>query len=422
MLKTALSRHLAALACTLACLSSTAAYADSWNEWLAGMAGLSPQAALERLQQAPAAYRQQADYFYWLGVYTLKAEAPLAQAIEYFEQALMLNPSHAGAWYDYGLVLCRTGDQASCQTILESARAHFGPPPALANVERPLLAISGEVRSHIGHSNNLNSGSQAEHINLWLDGQRIPLTLAGSSRAQGATFGDAAVDLRLVPTYAPQLALALNAYGRTPLQNRDLIGNYRVLAGELTYALTPYQRIGLHSYSMKDTQLGSLSALGTWWQMLHDQRGTHTLLAAERRAPSGSTPSYITLRAEAATRLWRGLEGRFGTESDLPDSNRPGHSQQRLILGLNLPLHILSKGKLEIAGRWQGAQDRAAYSPFFGDTRRKSQTQEIRLRFNWPLTPQIDLRTEARYIRQRSNIPLFDFNERMVSLGLAARF
>lgn len=414
-------RQRAALTCALALLTSFAARADEWTDWLDGMAGLSPQAALERLQQAPDNFRQKADYYYWLGVYTLKTGTP-AQAIEHFEHALMLDPDHAGAWYDYGLAHCRTGDQASCSVILESARARFGPPPALKEVKQPFLMVSGEVRTHLGHSSNLNAGSQTDRIDLWLNGQTFPLLLAGTSLAQAATFGDAAVDLRLSPTDAPGLVANITVYQRRPLDNRDMVGDYRVLAGELSYAAAPDQRVGLQYYDMDDTRLGSLSVQGVWWQKQFAPRGTQTLLAIERRTPSSGLPSYYTLRAEGSTYFRRGLEGRAALESDQPDSERPGRSQKRLTLGLNLPLTIMDKGRLEIGGRWQGARDSDAYSPFFGNERRKIQAWESRLRFNWPLAPQIDLRSEARYTRQHSNLALFDFNERMITLGIAARF
>ncbi len=408
-------------ACALALLTSFAARADDWDSWLEEVLKLSPQAAVQRLQEAPEHFWGKADYYYWLGVFTLKTGAP-ALAIEHFERALMIAPDHAGAWYDYGLAHCRKGDQASCRSILDTALSRFGPPPALHNIEQPRFMVSGEIRSHAGYSSNLNSGSTSDQINLWINGQAFPLLLAGSSRSQGASFSDAALDLRISPTHSPEIVANLSIYKRRPWENRDMIGDYSVLAGELSYLATSDQRIGLQSYELKDSRLGSLSVLGAWWQKQYGPSGTQTQLTIERRSPSSDLPSYYTLRAEGITYIHRGLELRTAIENDLPDSDRPGRSQKRLTLALSQHLKIMDKGRLELSGRWQGARDSDTYSPFFGDTHRKLQTWETRLRFNWPLTPQIDLRSEARYTRQRSNLSLFDLDERMITLGLAARF
>src|SRR5690606_16152545 len=43
----------------------------------------------------------------------------------YFEQALMLEPAFAGAWFDYGLALCQLGDPLGCRNILAQAVDQF---------------------------------------------------------------------------------------------------------------------------------------------------------------------------------------------------------------------------------------------------------------------------------------------------------
>ncbi len=409
--------------CVLALHCVGAARADAIGDWFVSLDQIPPETALQMLDEAPASYRQRGDYYYWLGVYTEKAGLPTAQAIAHFEHALMLDPNHAGAWYDYGLALCRIGDQASCQNVLETARARFGAPPALGEAaDRPMFALAGELRSNVGYSNNLNFGSGVESINLSLDGQDISLDLAATSRAQAAWFGDAALDVTLIPTDAPQLTATFTAYERLPLQNRELIGNYRVLVGDLIYAFTPSQRGGLQTYGIDDSNLGSLNVFGGWWQMQHEGLEASTLLGAERRNPSGSLASYTTLRAEYVARIWRSLEGRLGAEDDLPAGDRPGYSQRRWTVGLRLPLQIMERGQLEIGARWQDAQDTQAYSPLFGDVVRRITTREGRLRLSWPLAPRVDLRFDARYARQISNIDLFDLNEKYFTLGFAARF
>lgn len=291
MLKHPRHRRLAAQACLVVALASVRAHADAWSDWLAELSGLPAQTALQRLEQAPGQFRELADYYYWLGVYSQKAGMPAAQAIDHFEHALMLDPDHAGAWYDYGLALCQTGEQASCKAVLDHARSRFGLPPALQDRSLPRFLVSGEARGDIGYSSNLNAGSQAQSINLWLDGYPIPLLLADSGRAQPAWFAGAAFDLKLRPAQGQPLAATISAYARSPLQKRQQIGDYRVLAGEVGYSLAPDHRVGLHGYGMEDSRLGSLSVLGLWWQTTYGTGSTQTLLAAEQRNLSGEIPA-----------------------------------------------------------------------------------------------------------------------------------
>jgi hypothetical protein len=405
---------------------STLVQADAADDWFRHLSTLTPQAALERLEQAPLAYQQSGDYYYWLGVYAEKAKLPDMQVIEYFERALMLNPNHAGALYDYGLVLCRIGDVSSCQNVLQTAKTNFGTPPALAGEntpsERPRFALAGEFRSNVGYSSNLNFGSGVETINLRLNGQNVNLTLAGSSRAQSAYFGDAALNLSLVPTDFPQITATLSFYERFPLQNRELIGNLRATVGDLIYSLTPTQRLGLQAYVMNDSRLGSLAVNGIWWQLQHSGQDMSTYIAAEQRNPSGTLATYASLRAEHVARLWRSLEGRIGIENDLPQGDRPGYSQLRYFLGWRLPIKIFNKGQLELRGRWQNAQDSKAYSGLFGDERRRIETIESRLNLSWPLGARMDLLVDMRHTRQTSNIELFKLNENYISTGISARF
>ena len=425
-----LKRRLLSTACLLFCAVIFAygapAHAGAAEDWFERLATLTPQAALEQLEQAPPAYRQRSDYYYWLGVYSQKTGLPDAQVIEHLEHALMLNPDYAGAWYDYGLALCRIGDTASCQAVLETARTRFGTPPALKGekeqLERPRFALAGEFRSNLGYSSNLNFGSGVESINVRLNGQDINLSLAGSSRAQSAFFADAALDLTLIPTDAPEFAATLTTYERLPAQNREVIGTYRAMVGDLIYAPTKTQRIGLQSYVMDDSRLGSLTAVGGWWQMQHSRQGTSSYLAVERRSPSGALASYLTLRGEQVAQVWRSLEVRVGVESDLPQGDRPGYSQLRSYFGWRLPLVIAGKGQLELGWRWQKAQDSQAYSFLFGDERRHIESRESRLRLSWPLGARTDLRLDARYTRQTSNIDLFELDEKYISIGVATRF
>ncbi|WP_170285845.1 tetratricopeptide repeat protein [Propionivibrio limicola] len=409
------------LALMLLCLGSRAAHSQSWRDWIEQTHRLPPAAALERLENAPESFRQLADYYYWRGHYTKQTGGSTEAANELFEHALMLDPDHAGAWYDLGIGLCKAGDLDSCKTLLLSAKERFGAPP-IAPESLPAFIASGEIRTRLGYSNNLNAGSQTAALGLWLDGQRILLPLANASRAQASGFIDTTIDLQAIPTFAPRWSLALTAYGRHPFQHRDILGNYHLFAFESGYAVTAQQRTGVQTYRMEDSQQGSLAAHNLWWQYIHTASATQSRITAERRIPDGTAPSYTSLRAETVTPLWNTVIGRIALEYDLPENDRPGHSQQRETISFTLPLRIAGDGQLNLTGRWQYTHDSDAYSPLFGNERRTSRLWEARLAGRWPLNPRLDLLLDAGYSSQRSNIKLFDIDEGSVILGLGARF
>ncbi|MFD2447226.1 tetratricopeptide repeat protein [Vogesella fluminis] len=341
------------LAAILLTMASTASHADNWQEMQAQLATLSPQDALQALLQAPPAIRQQTEYHYWLGTYALQA-GDTQLAITHLEQALLLQPDHAGAWYDYGMALCRDGQRTSCQNILEAAKARYGLPPALQQQTGPAITINGELRSHVGRSSNYNAGSQADRMDILLSGQSISLPLSGDSRAQAASYHDIALDLQLFSHRLPSISLNTGFYARRPISGQQTLAEYGNWHGELSHE-SGNQRLALNLAVFKDSLLGRQSKIGLWWQGRQAALGWQTGIEQNRTQQQ----PYLTLNAGSSLILGRAGQIRLTAEQDQRQTTRPGQSQRRLAIGYNLPLLLLQTARLDAGYRWQQARDSA---------------------------------------------------------------
>jgi tetratricopeptide (TPR) repeat protein len=366
-----------------------------------------------------------AEAHYRAGLAALEAGQPRTAAEE-FERALMENPDHAGAWYDYGLTLCRLGERASCRALLAAALARFGPPPALAGQGARLdWVFNGEARAGLGHSSNLTRGVASSDVRLFIDGQELRLPLASEFRPQSAAYREAGADLRLRHPLSGFEA-GLTAYRRDA--SDEALPSLEAFAVDAGWDLRPGERAGLLVYRVGEhagAASPAIGATGAWYERAPTPGQPRLAFALERRQTQNPEYRYGVARIEAGQRLsdwggWPGVELQGAAETETK-SERPGGAQRRLALVVRAPLNY-DWGRLDLSVRGQHAWDTDIYSPLFGNVRRRLDLYEGNVRASWPLGQQIALRAEFRATRQRSNLELFGYSERAVSLGVAYRW
>lgn len=405
----------------------SAALQDTWSQWLqATVAGLTPEAALSQLQQAPAQFTALSDYHYWLGVYLQASKQPLEQAANAFELALLTDPNHAGAWFDYGLLQCRMGFESNCQSILAEARRRFGTPPQAKSLHPAPASWQGNISIGLGHSSNYNQGSSSQSIPIQWGGQTLSLELANSSRPTASAYQWQALDLAYRSTDHPQYEARLGLTRRTPMNAQAELGGLDSHAVELIWHAQPNYDYSLQLQTIKDGDLGSLKTQGLRW-LYKLQPATAVLLAVEQRQPESPQPAYQTVITEVRqTGRYAGtaFHAALSAEKDLPQDQRPGRSQIRLQAAASLeqPDLLPWHGKLRLTVRLLASVDEQAYSPLFGDTRRQNIQTETALRLSWPLTNKVELQTELRHFNQQSNLALFKQTETQFNCTLGYRF
>ncbi len=402
-------------------LSCTAVYAaePDWPDWLAAQRRLPADQALQHLYDAEATFGHLSEYQYWLGVYLLETAAPLAQALERFERALMLDPNNAGAMYDYGLVMCKMGDRASCANILQHAQAQFGTPPKLLatdHVAEKLVAY-GEVRTGLGYSTNYNRGPRSNSLDINFFGIASNLPLAENDRAQAGFFTELATNATLTHISFPQLSLTLNALRREP---RAQLANFTAIAGELNWQYIPNQRISFLYYRLDDAMQGRLDAHAIYLAQQLASYGYWSVGIEHRQARNYS--GYVTFRAESVYPLLPAIDVLARIERDFGQVGRPELQQTRATLGINLKTLLLDQAKLDFGWRSQYAQDNNVYSSVFGERVRHFWQNEFGIRLSWPINKTLEMRSELRHFRQTSNLQLFIQRETQFTVGVAGRF
>lgn len=165
-----------------------AALQSEWEQHLSELQGADPADALQRLLAEGTRYGHLADYQYWVAIYMLASDQPLEAVSLQLERALMMDPNHAGALYDYGAIQCRIGQEASCQTILKEARRRFGIPPVIKQSYNLAPVIRGELRLGLGHTNNYNQAGSADTIPLQFGTETLVVQLGNEQRPTATPY------------------------------------------------------------------------------------------------------------------------------------------------------------------------------------------------------------------------------------------
>lgn len=351
-----------------------------------------------------------------------RARGDMRAAALHFEQALMLDPDFAGAWYDYGLALCDLGDPAGCSNLLEAAVARFGLPPALQAKGQPLLSHAGELRLGLGASTNLSRSTGASDLTLLLDGLPVTATLDPRFRERGGGFTEAGLRWESRwPLHDIDVRLDLTA--RKPFSSAppDFLAGY----GEVGVGIRPRTRVGVLALGVDEDYLGAITAVGGWAEHRFAPQGMALRASFERRTPRGQA-GWNTARLVARVPLGGDTALQAGWEYDFTQRERAGTAQQRLLLdlrsGFSLPEVAGRIPRLTLGAGVLHARDRDAYSPLFGDvhSRRTRWQASADLSVNLNRDWRVNLGVLAA--RQRANIGLFDYKEASATLSVIYLF
>jgi tetratricopeptide (TPR) repeat protein len=106
---------------------------------------------------------QEADYWYMLGNAYVRTQQP-DQAVQAYQQALVLNPNHARAWHNLGIVRMR------------QAMAAFVSSASTARAEDPMHEVSTQLADELGRISlgGVNSGKPEDPVST----APLPFTLA----------------------------------------------------------------------------------------------------------------------------------------------------------------------------------------------------------------------------------------------------
>ncbi len=352
-----------------------------------------------------------------------RARGDLVTASLAFEQALMLNPDFAGAWFDYGISLCDLGDPVGCKNILDTAIQQFGLPPALRQTLGQTLRVQrGELSVGLGASTNLVRATGVDSLTILLDGIPVRAFLDDRYRARGGGYSEASF------SWAAQwplnnLGARVELLGRRPFERKlpDLVSGY----AELGYAIHPRTRVGALALGVDEGYLGAITSGGVWGEHQFGPGGTVMRFALERRKPK-SQAGWTTARLLTRVPVGDATSVQFTLEHDFTQKQRAGEAQSRFGVDLRSSFSLPQIGdrtpRLNVGLGALHARDKEPYSPLFGDTRNRrtrihaNAAIGINLNRNWRIS------FDVQAARQRADIDLFDYSEVSGQLSLIYLF
>ncbi|GAA5236536.1 tetratricopeptide repeat protein [Verticiella sediminum] len=386
------------------------------------VAGMYASAADAAGTLSPAQARVQAQQAYEAGL-DARARADTQAAALHFEQAALLDPDFAGAWYDYGLALCELGDPVGCRNILSAALEQFGPPPGVATLTpRALRAHAGELRVGVGASTNLSRSTAAEDLTLLLDGVPIVAHLDARYRERGGAYAEAGFTWETRwPMQDISLRMELNA--RRPF-SRELPDFHAGLA-EVGIGVAPRSRVGLIALGVDEDYLGAIRSVGAWAEHRFSPQGMALRATLERREPSGQ-PGWWTTRLLSSLPLGEATVLNAGLEYDFAQEQRAGRAQYRASLDLRQGYTLPQVGRyvprLVLGAGVLHARDTDPYSPLFGDVRNHRTRWQLSSDLSVNLNRQWRVNLGLYAARQSSAIDLLDYKEATATLSVTYVF
>lgn len=399
--------------------------ADIWKRLLLLVLALVP--VLARADIPPAARQS-----YEAGL-DARARGDMQAAALAFEQALLLAPGFAGAWFDYGTTLCDLGDPSGCRNILATAIAQFGLPPALRQGATSVMRVQrGELRVGLGASTNLLRATSADDLTLLLDGVEVRAFLADGYRERGGGLAETAFNYQSSwPLH--NVTARLDLLGRRPFDS-DLPGltaGYAEVGIGLNHlglenlGLNPRSRAGLLALWVDEGYLGGLRSAGLWAEHQLSPEGAVLRASLEHRKPRDQN-GWLTTRLVSRTPLTTNLRMNLAFEYDSPQDGRAGYSQTRYAFDLRHERTLPAVGgylpRLALEAGVLHARDRRAYSPLFGDTRNVRTRWQLAADLSVNLNRQWRVNLGVLAARQNANIALFDYRELSAMLSVTYRF
>lgn len=362
------------------------------------------------------------------------AEGRRNDASDELRRLIDKEPLHAGAWLELAMTQCAIGHADEAERLFAVIETRFSPSPAM-------LQLIAETRE--------------EGCDRWEP--RVTFSTAfgrgiDQNVNQGASTPNYIVD---TPTGVIEYALSADF--------RPRHDQYSTLTSDFTRELTSNGSVGfvqyygrrndrLHQYDSSALYAGMDTPwrLGRWIVHTTGSVGAVTLggeyyqrqLQLQARInpplplPAGmqftlvtgaSKTDFITLKNfDSNTYELRGLlayrkEGWYASTSlgrldDRASAMRPGGSRSGWHGNL-VVRHALGPIGAELGYTYQSWNSAQVYSPEVIDIARRQATQILRTTLTWPLGKNQAVQLEARAVRNRENISIFEYNNRQLQLS-----
>jgi hypothetical protein len=363
------------------------------------------------------------------------AEGRNTDASETLRRVIEGEPLHAGAWLDLALIQCALGHEQEAERMFDIIRSRFNPSPGIMQLITEARATGcTHWRPHAqlafsfgrGIDQNVNQGSSIGSYTANSSGVPVELPLTSDFLPKHDQYtlltGDYLSDL------SPN-----GTTGYMQLQSRryDRLGQYN--SSSLFAGVDTPWRFG--RWTLHGAASLGLITLGT--QLYQRQTQIQARIGPPLPLP-GSMQFSLTTGLTHVEYLTQGsfnsntaeLRGQFNYRlednsatatlarlSDRAAATRPGGNRDGWVATAQWRRRLFGETGGELAYTRQVWNSSSAYSPGFIDQIRHQNTQVLRATVTYPLTNTQSLQIEARQVRNKENISIFQYNDRQLQFS-----
>ena len=383
---------------------------------------------------------------YLLGIAALDSGKP-DKATLAFERVLATDPNFAGARLDMGRAYYQLGDIARAKTEFETVLTQNPPPAARATIDTYLAAIekqesakktktTGYVEAGIGHDSNVNFATNENQIAVPALGNLIftlnPTGVRAPSDYLGVAFGGD-VSHQVKPTLG--LYAGVDVHNRT--NNSQSQFNSTSTDGRMGIALgegVNVVRLGLlaGNYQLDGRTNRNTSGVNAEWRHLLNPANQLSAFGqyARYRFESDISVNDFNQSTYGANWLHVSSDGKSLVSTSLFTGNESaslradgGKRFNGLRLGGQLQLNEKTEMFAGLGAQFSKyEQPNAAFSSPAASLTRDDRQYDASLGINWHYNKLWTVRPQIAYVRNNSNIVIYQFDRTDVSVTLRRDF
>ncbi|WP_292040137.1 tetratricopeptide repeat protein [Massilia sp. UBA6681] len=363
------------------------------------------------------------------------AEGRRTDATLELRRAIEQSPRHAGAWLELALTHCALGNSDEAERLFAIIETRFNPSPALLELiaqtreqgcSRWDVISSAVLSTSRGFDQNVNQGARTTRYTIDAPGGQVEYELSGDFTPRSDQYTQLAGDYMREVT--PNGVLGFVQY---QVRRNDSLHQYNT-SSLFTGLEAPYRwgRWRLRA-------IGTLGLVTLGGQLYQRQAQLQARIEPPLRLPAGTQFNVVVALTrnsfpaltnfDSTTEELRGhlswrrgdhyASATLGYLNDHALAHRPGGDRKGGFTNLLLR-HQLGHGlRTEFGYSRQTWNSSRAYSPGLIDEVRAQATQVLRASVSYALDKRHALVLEARAVRNRENISIFQYNNRQLQLS-----
>ncbi|MCC2971139.1 tetratricopeptide repeat protein [Massilia sp. IC2-476] len=363
------------------------------------------------------------------------AEGRRTDATAELRRAIEQSPNHAGAWLELALTHCALGNSDEAERLFAVIEMRFNPSPALLE----LIAQTREqgcsrwdrfsstvVMASRGYDQNVNQGARTNRYVVDAPDGQVEYELSGDFLPRSDQYTQLSGE-----TMREVTPNGLLGFAQYQLRHNDSLHQYNT--SSLFAGLEAPYRWG--RWRVRAT--GTLGLVTLGGQLYQRQGQLQARVVPPLRLPTGmqlnvvGAITYNTFPSltnfDSTTQELRGhlswrrgdhtVNAAFGVQNDHALAQRPGGDRKGTYLNLLVRRHMGHGINTELGYSRQTWDSSRVYSPDVIEVVRDQTTQVLRGSVSYAINRQHALVLEARVVRNRENISIFQYNNKQLQLS-----